>query len=267
MAHITSSWLDERLSEALSTNKRAERIYRFLMEDVEFIETYKMANKVAVGRLGYNDHGITHIKIVTLNAIKICRLLQAGGIKPNVVKENSGTQEDAEVVVMLGALFHDVGNSVHRINHETNGVILANSMLRHILPKFYGEREAHGVRMAALECIFSSYEKAPCISIESSIVSVADGTDCVKGRARVPYKVFGKQDIHAVSALAITDVWLGKGKGRPVMIRIDMSNPAGIFQVQEVLSKKMEHSLIKDYIELDLRVKGKRLDATDLSAI
>jgi len=267
MAVITKKWVEQRLGEEVSANDKARKLYEFLMADAEFNETYRMANKLTVERLGYNDHGIVHVKIVALNALKICRLLAKAGVKPTLVKENSGSQEDAEVVVMLGALLHDIGNAVHRNFHELNGVVLSNPLLKRALPLAYGEKQAEVMRLAVLECVFSSYERAPCISVESGIVSVADGTDCVNGRARIPYKVFGKNDIHAVSALAIKDLWLGKGKNTPVLIRIDMSNPAGLFQVQEVLMKKMNSSGIKEFVELDLRVNGKKLDTTDLSEL
>ena len=70
------------------------------------------------------------------------------------------------------------------------------------------------------------------------MVTVADGTDMAGGRSRIPF-LSGKNDIHAISAQAINKVTIVKGDMKPVSIQVFMDNPAGIFQIEEVLEKRL----------------------------
>ncbi len=65
------------------------------------------------------------------------------------------------------------------------------------------------------------------------------------GRSRLAYKR-DKVDIHAVSALAIERVEIREGdEEQPILIEIWMKHPAGIFQVDEILTKKVRSSLLR----------------------
>ena len=88
-----------------------------------------------------------------------------------------------------------------------------------------------------------------CLTIEAGAAKVADGTDMAKGRARIPYKT-GKRDIHGISAMAIQRVDLERGKEKAVRINVEMSNPAGVFQIEDVLGKKIKTSGIQNHIEI-----------------
>jgi len=70
------------------------------------------------------------------------------------------------------------------------------------------------------------------------VTAVADGTDVTKGRGRKAFDL-GKVDIHSVSALAIDEVHIAAGKEYPVEITIVMNNSAGIFQIEDTLTKKV----------------------------
>lgn len=201
-----------------------------------------MANSLSVNRLHYSDHGRVHALITCVNALTIYKLLLAAGVKPNFAKEGHGSEEDAATVIALAGLLHDIGNSVHRQNHEVFSVTLAEPILRKLGVNSYA-------RAAVLECIYS-HEDAPATSLEAGVVKIADGMDCEGGRARIPYQLFGKNDIHAVSALAIEEVRIEKGREKPVKIIVRMTNPAGVFQVDEVLMKKLEKSSLEDYVEI-----------------
>jgi Uncharacterized conserved protein len=74
-----------------------------------------------------------------------------------------------------------------------------------------------------------------------------------KGRARIPFKL-GKIDIHSVSALAIEKVEILEGSKKPIKIVIVMTNPAGIFQVDELLKSKIKTSGIDDMVEIEARL-------------
>ena len=64
---------------------------------------------------------------------------------------------------------------------------------------------------------------------------VADALDMAKGRSRVPFES-GHQNIHSLSAYAIEEVKISAGREKAVRVEIEMSNSAGIFQVDELLA-------------------------------
>lgn len=49
----------------------------------------------------------------------------------------------------------------------------------------------------------------------------------------------GNVNIHCVSAMSIGEVEIGKGREKPIGITINMTNSAGVFQVEEILYKKL----------------------------
>jgi hypothetical protein len=75
-----------------------------------------------------------------------------------------------------------------------------------------------------------------------------------EGRARIPFDA-GKVDIHSVSALAIDDVEISTGE-KPIMIKVKMSNSAGIFQIDNLLKPKLNTSGLKEYVQISVEIKG-----------
>ena len=118
------------------------------------------------------------------------------------------------------------------------------------------ERRVGGAR------IFSHDEEIGCLSVEAGAAKVADGTDMAGGRARIPYKT-GKVDIHSLSALSITKVEIEAGERKPVQILVKMTNPAGVFQIEEVLERKISTSGIQDLVEVIALKKGIRIKRTE----
>jgi len=91
--------------------------------------------------------------------------------------------------------------------------------------------------------------------VEAGAAKIADGTDMARGRTRIPYRT-GKVDIHSLSALSITKVEIEKGEQKPVQILVSMNNPAGVFQIEEVLEKKLKTSSIQDLVNVIALEKG-----------
>jgi metal-dependent HD superfamily phosphatase/phosphodiesterase len=100
------------------------------------------ANVTAIERLGMSDHGPVHVKIVMNLAVRLLRLLMDGDVEPSVVTAYGLEREDAEVVVALAALFHDLGMAIHRADHENYSLFLANEVLQELLPQLYDVRTA-----------------------------------------------------------------------------------------------------------------------------
>jgi uncharacterized protein len=74
-----------------------------------------------------------------------------------------------------------------------------------------------------------------------------------KGRSRVPFEA-GHQNIHSLSAYAIEEVKIVAGREKAVRVEIEMSNSAGIFQVDELLAEKLRGSGLEQHVEVIARI-------------
>lgn len=231
-----------------------------LLESDKYVQGYlQMANVMAVDRLMYNDHGPVHSKIASGSALEIFKII-IENITPTTVKDHACSLEDAKVIVLCGAYLHDIGNVVHRVNHHIHGCTIASPILDRLLKKAYPKRRGLSLKLKSeiLHAIFSHDEEVQCLSVEAGAAKVADGTDMAQGRARIPYRT-GKVDIHSLSALSIRQVEILKGKRKPVQIVVNMDNPAGVFQIEQVLERKINTSGIENLVEVIAVQKGKRI--------
>ena len=90
--------------------------FDLLQEDLEIQSYLRMSNIMAVKRLGYNDHGPVHSKIIAGSALEIFRLITTR-VEPSSVTNGVCDYDDAKLIVLLGAYLHDLGNAIHRIDH------------------------------------------------------------------------------------------------------------------------------------------------------
>ena len=238
---------------------RLRRVFDFLENDVETQTYLRMANVMAVERLRYNDHGPVHSRITSGSALEIFEILSRR-FMPTTVRNGICSLEDAKVVVLCGAYLHDIGNAIHRDAHHMHGCTIASPILDRLLSKIYPTEKELALRLKSeiLHCIFSHDENVECLSIEAGSVKVADGTDMAEGRARIPYRM-GDVDIHSLSALAIRRVEVLEGESRPVKILVNMDNPAGVFQIEHVLGRKVSSSGIDEWVEIVALEKGKEI--------
>jgi metal-dependent HD superfamily phosphatase/phosphodiesterase len=253
-------YIDKELKEELKKYKKCSNLLRILEEDEEVYHLLEQANKVMVVRMGFNDHGRVHAKIVALNALKIYSILEKKNILGNIILEEIGNSEDVRMALLLGAYVHDFGNSISRDDHEILGVILAHSIITRILRTVDPNANLGKIarmRSIIFEEILCHLGKYRSTSLESKIVATADGTDMTKGRARIPYKL-SKPDIHKFSALAIESVSVIEGKDKPVRIVVEMNDTTGIFQIEEQILQKIRDVNFKDYIEVIVRIKGRK---------
>ena len=233
--------------------------FNLLQEDIEVQSYLRMANIMAVKRLGYNDHGPVHAKIIAGSALEIFKLLTSR-LEPSSVVHGVCGYDDAQLIVLLGAFLHDVGNAVHRIDHEQSSAFLSTGILDRILNRVYHDDHelAYRVKCEVLHALFSSNDSVPCLSVEAGAVTIADGTDMAEGRSRVPY-LSGKNDIHSISAQAITKVEILRGTEKPVSIQVSMENPAGIFQIEEVMGRKIRSSGVPELVEVIATMNGEKI--------
>jgi len=141
MVTVSSNLITTHLNEP-----KVEQMFRLLETDLEVQSTLRMSNVMAVERLKYNDHGPVHSKIVSGSALEIFNLLTQE-VTPTTVKHKICSLEDAKVVVLCGSYLHDLGNSIHRVDHQFHSCIIANPILDRLLKKVYPEDAALAVRL------------------------------------------------------------------------------------------------------------------------
>jgi metal-dependent HD superfamily phosphatase/phosphodiesterase len=238
-------------------NAKLEHVIGEVKKDIRLWTFWKCANVMAIDRMGYTDHGPTHVKIVANSALKILRILIEHKVVPSIVKNYGMKSEDAEVVVVLGSIFHDLGMIVTRDGHEQISVLLSAGFMEKYLQQIYTEEERAIITSEVLHAVASHEGLGKLLTVEAGVVSVADALDMEEGRARIPFEA-GKVDIHSVSALSIQRVEILEGREKPVTIRIAMSNPAGVFQIDQLLKPRIENSGLQNYIHVLAEVTGEK---------
>jgi metal-dependent HD superfamily phosphatase/phosphodiesterase len=243
------------LNVPILQNERLRAVVERIDGSQELETLWAASNITAIDRMGINDHGPVHIRIITNIALKLLRLLAEGGVTPSVVSDHGLSSDDAEVIVVLASALHDVGHAIHRTEHETLSLILAAPLLDRLLDGLYTGREATLIKAETLHAIYTHQRSIEPLTIEAGVVKVADALDMESGRARIPFEV-GSPTVHSVSAMAIKKVRLARGSERPIRISIEMSNSAGIYQLDNLLREKLKHSTISSYVEVEAEVVG-----------
>src|SRR5436305_2945618 len=235
-------------------NRRLETLLEAANAD-EQLKAWWLMQQVTTTRLGMSDHSWVHVQIVLNIALRLSRLLFRRGVEPSVVVDHGISERDAEVVIAAAALFHCVGMQVHRADHEAYSLFLTADKLGALLEGIYEEPERSVVVAETLHAIIGHRRKGQPFTVEAGIVRVADALDMARGRSRVPFEA-GHQNIHSLSAYAIEDVKISPGRDRAVRIEINMSNSAGIFQVDELLATKLRGSGLEQHIEVIARIEA-----------
>ncbi len=248
--------VEKEIEELLQKFPKSLKLFHKLKEDEEVNALLEQANRVAIGRLGYNDHGRVHAKITVCNALKILELLENKGFKGNLVTEGLGDEDDERIVIILAGYLHDIGMCTGRENHEFMSAIFALPIIERLLSEFYPKEKIEILKSFIIEGITCHMGNRVPTSLEAKIITCADGTDMTKGRGRIPYKI-SKPDMHNLSVLAIEKVEIKEGKKKPVRIEVLMSNAAGIFQVEYQLLEKIKDSKFDNFVEIVARLGEK----------
>ncbi len=248
------------------SNPKLKAVMEKVKNDKKLKTYWRCANVMAIERMGYTDHGRTHVKIVANLALKLLRILvEKKLITPSIVENYKMENDDAEVVVVLGSIFHDLGMIVQRNNHEKYSAFLAMEFFEKFLTPTYSEEEKAIITSEVLHAIVTheeSHSKEPVKRIltkEAGIVGIADALDMEAGRARIPFQS-GKVDIHAVSALSIekVDIELPENGEKPINIKIKMSNSAGVFQIDELLKPRIVNSGLEQFFHVIAEITGEK---------
>jgi metal-dependent HD superfamily phosphatase/phosphodiesterase len=230
-------------------NKNLRRVLDRVNDDRQLKGWWHVSNVNAVVRLEINDHSWVHIQIVANIGLKLLRQLVKHGVEPSTVRDYGLSGDDAEVIVVLAALTHCVGMSVHRRGHEDWSLFLAEPKLRELLDGIYEEPDLTVIVSEVLQAITSHRADGEPLSLEAGILRVADALDMAKGRSRIPFER-GQVTMHSLSAAAIDEVRIEDGESKAVKLEILMNNSSGIFQVDSLLKAKLAGSGLEPYVEV-----------------
>ena len=245
---------DVRVRAPTRGNRRLERFLEAVNADTHVKALWHVSAVNASRRLGLTDHSWVHIQIVLNIGLRLARLLFRRGISPSVTADYGMSDHDAEVVIAAGCLFHCVGMSIHRNDHERYSLFLTADRLGALLATAYEEPERTVIVSEAMHAIIGHRSKGgEPFTVEAGIVRVADALDMARGRSRMEFEA-GRLDIHSISAYAIEDVKISPGQDRAVRVEIAMSNSAGIYQVDELLANKLRGSGLEEHIEVIARI-------------
>jgi hypothetical protein len=246
---------DVRIRAPTRGNRRLEGLLEAVNADAQVKAWWHVSAVNATRRLGMSDHSWVHIQIVLNTGLRLARLLFRRGVTPSLVADFGMQERDAEVVIAAACLFHCVGMSIHRDDHERFSLFLTADKLGSLLAETYEEPERTIIVSESLHSIIGHRRNGAPFTVEAGIVRVADALDMARGRSRVPFEA-GHQNIHSLSAYAIEDVKISAGEDKAVRVEIAMSNSAGIFQVDELLATKLRGSGLEEHIEVIARIEA-----------
>ena len=238
-----------RINVPVRGNRKLRKLLERVNNDPQLKGWWHVANVNAVARMRINDHSWVHIQIVANIALKLLRQLTKHHIEPSVVRDYGYSNDDAEVVVLLAALTHCIGMSVHRDGHEDFSLFLAEPKLRELLEGLYEEPDKTVIVSEVLQAITSHREYGKPLTLEAGTVRVADALDMEQGRSRIAFER-GRVGIHSLSAAAIEEVTISDGEQKPIRISITMNNSSGIYQVDGLLKAKLRGSGLEPYVEV-----------------
>lgn len=240
----------------VSGNELLEKALAKINNDIEVKTLWKVININAIDRLGMSDHGPVHFQIVANIALKMTRILIKHGTEMSITRYYGLSEKYAELVVLLASLFHDLGMSISREGHEEFSLFLANNILHNTLD-FLSVEERTIVISEVLHAIIAHRSGGKPNTVEAGIVRVADALDMSEGRSRIPYQA-GNVDIYSISAAAIDNIEIVEGEEKPIQINILMNNSAGLFQVDELLKRKLIGSGLEKHVKVRALIERRR---------
>ena len=230
---------DERVNEVLA-----------VLDSDEEVQAYLEAQNVnPVKRKRYNDHGKKHVEIVRHRALCLYDLLKDAGVEFNGAADQGLDEADEAVIVALAATLHDIGHVVHRDEHPYYSIPLAADLLDDLLPQFYDTADAVRVKGETLHAILCHHTPEEPLTLEAGVIRVADALDMERGRSRIPYETGGR-GINTISSRAIKQVSLMPGDEAAVMVEIQMTSAAGVYQVDNLLKAKLQNSGLEDHVRI-----------------
>lgn len=145
----------------------------------------------------------------------------------------------SKFIVVFGVFFYDIGNMIYRMFYYQFSVFFVELIIDKFVREFE-ERDFLFFKVLIFNVIYIYDEYVLCIIIEGFLVMIVDGCDMEEGRSRFVYKK-DKVDIYVVLVFVIKRVEIKEGNEEElILIEIWMKYFVGIFQVDEILIKKVK---------------------------
>src|SRR5215212_1432162 len=171
-----------QIDAVLAAYPKAAQLYAAIVADPEVRANWDMGDYLVVAKMGFNDHGEVHHKVVTAAACSILELLVEAGVPSDVVASGAGDVDDTFAMVVAASMLHDIGNQVHRHGHPEMSIVLAMPILERLLTPIYPNPEQkYELRAFILHAIRCHDIDVNPLTLEAAVVSVADACDCSKG--------------------------------------------------------------------------------------
>lgn len=226
-------------------NPRLQALVERLNADDELRQLWRCANVNAVERLGLGDSGEVHARIVANAALKLLRLLRDAGEVPGLTDHHRLPTDEAELVVVLAAALHDLDLAAAP---ASGSPALAALKARELLAGLYPVRERTIVLAETLLAISALSAHAPCLTLEASVLRLADALDLTKGRARLPLTTA------AGTALVVDEVLIQKYRQPPVRVVIGLNAPDSVSQLETALHAQLPPGLLAGRVEIVARL-------------
>lgn len=142
----------------------------------------KSQNKV-LKALGYTEHGVAHVKVVT--------------DRTRYILETLGEDDHTVDLAMTAAWLHDIGNIVNRVEHSQSGALMAFQLL--------GEMKVPAADIAQIICAIGNHDEGngvPVTRISAALI-LADKSDV--RRSRVQQEDETNFDIHDRVNYSVTE--------------------------------------------------------------
>ena len=114
-----------------------------------------------------SDHSWVHLQIVLNMALRLYRMLHKHGVQSAIERDYAMNTSDAEVIIAGACLTHDLGMSIHRVDHEAYSLFLAADMLPRLLGEVYEEPERTIVVSEILHAIIGHRSAGRPLTLEA----------------------------------------------------------------------------------------------------
>lgn len=167
--------------------------------DAEVLALIEGADR-ALAALGFTDHGLKHIARVAARAMRICREL--------------GLPERDRRLAGIASYLHDIGNTVHRVDHAQSSALMAFPLLR--------ERGMDTADLCAVMAAIGNHDEGvgEPVNNPGAALILADKSDVLRSRVRSD-KPLLTRDIHDRVNFAATDSKMDVDRdGRMITLRL-----------------------------------------------
>ncbi len=220
-------------------NPRLQALVERIDADDELRQLWRSANVNAGERCGLGDHGETHARIVANAGLRLLRILLEAGHRSGVVDGHGMLRADAEVVVVLAGVLHDVGLSVSVADPGSAGLMLARARAAQLLDGLYRPTECIALIVEALHAIHAHHQRSGALTLEAAVLTTADVLDLSKGRVGATE---GEAD-------DVESVHITRGVSRPVRVEIHLGASSSLPVVTRRLSGRLGTLSITDALE------------------